>query len=262
MASEAKSGNQTETESKGISGVALAGLIIALISFVVFFISGFGYNWKIWSLGTAFQLLKYGAFGGIGGLVISIIGIVITSLRHNRTGIGISFVGIIAGLIVTATFGYFYHRATTAPPIHDITTDIENPPDFIALVPIRANAPNETIYPGGKTAKLQRENYPDIKPLYLDVSKEEAFNRALAAAKKMSWWKIQATDSSSGHIEATSTIPWFGFKDDIVVRVTADNTSGKSRIDVRSVSRLGKSDIGENARRIHKYMDEIRALTP
>ena len=69
-------------------------------------------------------------------------------------------------------------------------------------------------------------------------------------------WEIVASDPKSLRIEATDTTPWFGFKDDVVVRL-ANSPSG-SKIDVRSVSRVGKSDVGTNARRIKAYLDRVR----
>ncbi|MGZ4877228.1 MAG: DUF1499 domain-containing protein, partial [Candidatus Angelobacter sp.] len=89
-----------------------------------------------------------------------------------------------------------------------------------------------------------------------DVPPAQAFDRAAAAAHGMKW-EMVATDPAQGRIEATATTFWFGFKDDIVVRIAADGNG--SRVDVRSLSRIGKSDVGANARRVRDYLAKVKA---
>jgi hypothetical protein len=148
-------------------------------------------------------------------------------------------------------------QARSVPPIHDITTDTLEPPEFIAILPLRAGAANPPGYAGEEVARLQREAYPDIRSYRLDAGADIAFERALAAARKMGW-EIVAADPATGRIEATATTFWYGFKDDVVVRVGADN--GGSVIDVRSKSRVGRSDLGANASRIRTYLETIKRI--
>jgi uncharacterized protein (DUF1499 family) len=111
-----------------------------------------------------------------------------------------------------------------------------------------------TTYPGAETAAKQQSGYPDIRPLELGVPPDAAFARALDAAKSTGW-EIVASDAARGRIEATATTPWFGFHDDVVIRVTPTPTG--SRIDVRSLSRVGKGDFGTNAKRIRAYLAKL-----
>jgi uncharacterized protein (DUF1499 family) len=104
-------------------------------------------------------------------------------------------------------------------------------------------------------AVKQRAAYPDIKTAILSVPPNEAFARALDAARALGW-RIVAEVPAEGRIEATDTTFWFGFTDDIVIRVTA--AGYRSLVDVRSVSRVGRSDVGTNAKRIRAF---IRRLT-
>jgi uncharacterized protein (DUF1499 family) len=147
-------------------------------------------------------------------------------------------------------------RADRVPPIHDITTDLADPPAFEAVLPLRQDAPNPSEYGGDSIAAQQREAYPDLGPLTLDLPLDAAFRRAQEAARDMGW-EIVDSDPARGRIEATATTPWFGFKDDVVVRVRPED--GGSRVDVRSVSRVGRSDVGTNARRIREYLEELSA---
>jgi len=123
------------------------------------------------------------------------------------------------------------------------------------VLPLRATAPNSAEYGGPEIAAQQRAAYPDIQPIVLPLAPTEAFQRALGAAREMGW-EIVATDSAAGRIEATATTFWYGFKDDVVIRLTL--TDGGTRVDVRSESRVGGSDIGTNARRIREYVKRLQ----
>jgi uncharacterized protein (DUF1499 family) len=139
--------------------------------------------------------------------------------------------------------------------IHDITTDTENPPQFVALLPVRQKTWNGPEYGGEQIAAEQRRAYPEIRPVTLGEAPGRAFERALATAYSMGW-EIADASAAEGRIEATATSRWLRFKDDVVIRV-APQGSG-SRIDVRSKSRIGRSDFGANAKRIREY---VRKLT-
>ncbi len=243
-----------------ISRTLLAGVLIALISLVVFFASGFGYQWDLWGLGKAFQLFKWGAVGGLSGLLLTTVGAAMSHFSTTFRVASMTWIGIIAGLIVAGTAVYFIVRARTAPSIHDITTDTSNPPEFIELKDIREEAPNEVEYAGSEVAEIQKEHYPDIQPLFLDMSVPEAFDKAAESARSMRW-KIHAIDRENHRIEATHQIMWFGFKDDVVIRVRRDSARNRTRVDMRSASRIGKGDLGENARRIKRYMSTLRSMT-
>ncbi len=134
--------------------------------------------------------------------------------------------------------------------IHDITTDTLNPPAFVALLETRRKCPNGADYGGPDVAAAQRTAYPDIRTRELAFPSDIAFQKALEAARKMGWEIVDA-NASEGRIEATATTFLFRFKDDVVIRITPAGAA--SRIDIRSVSRVGKSDLGANARRIRRF---------
>ena len=146
------------------------------------------------------------------------------------------------------------NQAFSVPAIHDITTDTENPPIFVAIVPLRANAPNTLDY-SSEVAAQQKAAYPEIQPLRLELVPDVAFTQAHEAAKGQGW-EIVDTDRSAGRIEATDTTFWYGFKDDVVVRLTPEGSA--TRVDVRSVSRVGLGDVGKNASRIREYLKALQ----
>ena len=164
-------------------------------------------------------------------------------------------------MILTVTIVFILGVATCAklaggaPPIHDITTDTSDPPLFVDVLPLRASARNSADYGGSRVALLQRAAYPDIVPIDLALAPAAAFAKARAAANAMGW-AIVAADSSAGRIEATATTRVFRFRDDVVIRIRPRD--GGSRLDIRSVSRIGGSDLGKNASRIREFIVRLR----
>jgi uncharacterized protein (DUF1499 family) len=135
-------------------------------------------------------------------------------------------------------------------PINDITTDLEEPPRFAAVVAARPPHANSVEHGGAAVAARQRKAYPEIRPIETALSPDEAFSRAVEVAEKMGW-EIIARDTAARVIEAVDTTAIFRFKDDIVVRVRA--AAEGSRVDLRSASRIGRSDLGKNAARIIEF---------
>jgi uncharacterized protein (DUF1499 family) len=143
-----------------------------------------------------------------------------------------------------------------AAPIHDISTDTLNPPEFIAVAKLRGPDDNPVEYSGAATAALQATAYPEIETIVLLDPRSFVFETALEVATDMGW-EIVASDIETGRIEATATTPFVGFKDDVVIRVQAK--SAETHVDVRSKSRFGKGDMGANAKRILAYKDRLLA---
>lgn len=217
--------------------------------------AGLGTRWGAWHFRTGFMLLTWAAYGAVAAAVLGLVALIANHSSGKATVLALA--SITLGILVAGIPWQMKQRAQQVPPIHDITTDTENAPAFVAIVPLRRNAPNSTEYGGASVAAQQRKAYPDLRPLVVNVPPEAAFQRALRAARKEGWHIVDSRPDQ-GRLEATDTTLWFGFKDDIVVRVTS--LDGGSRIDVRSVSRVGKSDIGTNAARIRNYLLKIQRI--
>jgi uncharacterized protein (DUF1499 family) len=230
------------------------GLGIALFSAAALALSGPGYRMGWFGLQTAFAVMRWAAYGGIVAIGVMVLGAFVGQRSGNRLVLVLG--GMLVGLVVIGVPWYWLRTARRVPPIHDITTDTANPPSFVAILPLRESAPNPATYGGPDVARLQKEGYPNLRPVILNEPHDQAFQKARAAAHSMGW-DIVASDAAQGRIEATATTFWFGFKDDIVVRVTTDH--GESRIDIRSVSRVGRSDVGTNAGRIEAYEAKLKA---
>ena len=196
-------------------------------------------------LGLAFLLLAAGFLAAaVSGLLLVLRMVRQTGLRDREAGAALAAVVVVGALPLAALLS-----GGGAPPIHDITTDTDDPPAFVAAVAL--NAPGRTDYDPA-VAEQQRAAYPDIAPAMLPAAPADAFDRALAVVEEMGW-ELLADDAATLRIEATDRSFWFGFPDDVVVRVAADGEAG-SRVDVRSLSRVGVGDLGVNARRVRAFV--------
>jgi uncharacterized protein (DUF1499 family) len=230
--------------------VALLAVVFALMAAL----AGFGSRWELWTFRTGFSLLRWAAYGGMAVVFLSLVALVAVR-RGPRRGALLALFALAVGLLLVVIPWQWQARARSVPPIHDITTDTENPPAFVSVAPLRADAPNSMEYGGPEVAAHQRAAYPDIRPLVLDLPMATAFDRALEAVEEMDW-QLVAADSTEGRIEATDQTFWFGFKDDIVIRLAP--IGARTVVDVRSLSRVGGGDAGTNARRVRGYLDELR----
>ncbi|MBB3191352.1 DUF1499 domain-containing protein [Halomonas cerina] len=234
----------------------LVGLGVILLALAALLMGGAGpaYRWEWVSLSTSFSVLRQGAHlavaaGGVGLLAL----IVAVFCRRWRPALAGALV-MVAGVAMVAQPWQLMQRAQVVPPIHDITTDTQNPPAFEALAAAREAAPNAVAYPGEATARQQRAGYPRLGPITLEMPLDRAMAAAEATAREMGWEIAAVTER---RLEATATTRWFGFKDDVAIRLT--ETGNGVRVDVRSASRVGRSDLGTNAARIQAYLEALAA---
>jgi uncharacterized protein (DUF1499 family) len=201
-----------------------------------------------WQVGLGMFVVA-AVLAGIGGLIS------LVALLRRRGGL-MAVIAAAAGVAAFAVPAAIIAMGSSVPPINDITTDTANPPQFVVITAVTRGADAAPIGYDPAFAAQQTAAYPDVKPLIVQLPPAEVFPKMLEAAKAMDW-AIVASDPATGRIEATATVPWWGFKDDIVVVMTPDGTG--TRIDVRSKSRVGKGDLGVNAQRIKDYLGKISA---
>ncbi len=235
--------------------VSCVGLTLSMISLLCLGVSGPGYRLGLWGYKTGISFVKYSGFISLAAVLVCVVGLALWYWEAASEGRTYALIGLVVGGCVLALMLKWKHNLNSVPYIHDISTDTENPPLFVAILPLRIQADNPAAYGGAELAKQQHIGYPDLKSGSMSIPPAKAFPLALQAANAMGW-KIVDSDPESLRIEATDTTCWFGFKDDVVVRLTPLPTG--SRIDVRSVSRVGKSDLGTNARRIKAYLARMK----
>lgn len=229
-------------------------LLLAVVAALLLLAAGPGTRFGFWEYGTGFLLMRWAFFGGVAAALLAVVLLVVPRTRRAAAPL-LAAALVIGGLTAWVPWNGL-QTVRSLPFIHDITTDTDDPPVFVAVLPLRADAANPPEYPGAEVAAQQREAYPEVQPIEAALTPAEAFARAEAVARDMGW-EIVAAVPEEGRLEATATTFWFGFKDDVVIRVRP--TAEGSRVDLRSKSRVGRSDVGANAARIRDFLEAFRA---
>jgi len=231
-------------------------LVTSMVAVVLLFASPLGYKYGVAELMPSFAslllALTLAVIVFVGGLIMTVVA--------NRKGLirdrQFLLVAVAISLIPMIAIAPPIAKYRSVPPIHDISTDGLNPPTFDVVIGLRAEAPNDLEYgseqdSAAALAKLQQAAYPQIVTLESDLSVPEAVAQAALVLAQQDL-EVVNVDVDNGRVEAVATTFWFGFKDDLVVRIQPTHTG--SKIDVRSVSRVGQSDLGANAARIAKFL--------
>ena len=253
------SGGKLEARASAGAGASWIALGLGALALLAVPIAGFGTKHGYWG----WQQGLYGGFftALFDAVAALLVGVSALFRALTRGGRGRAVIRAVASLVIgLSALGIFVYwtqiELPSVPRIHDISTDSADPPAFVTLAETRKHLPppvNPTGYDPADAAQ-QAKGYPDIKPALLDMPPAAAFAKALVAAKAVGW-QVVASDAKAGRIEATQTSFWMGFTDDIVIRVRADGN--KSKVDVRSQSRVGGSDFGANAKRIRRYLQQL-----
>ena len=203
-----------------------------------------------------FYLFRYGFYVAAGAIALGLACVVPTRPGGRRRGFVAAVLAVVIGFSAASAPFVMFLQAVGSPRINDISTDTSDPPPFVVTLDMRRDAVTPAAYPGKSAAEQQHAAYPEIVPIDLGLSPAEAFKKVDAVATEMGW-EVVARAPNDGRLEAIATTSWFGFHDDIVVRIRPDG-SGGSKVDIRSKNRVGRSDFGANARRIREFSEELR----
>lgn len=232
----------------------LITMALAVGAFVMVVGAGPGTKHGLWPWMVGLTMLKWATYLGMLAAAVAAVLVLLLAVPRWRARPWIPLVALCIALAAIAPPLILLSQAKQVPPIHDITTDVTDPPAFVALAELRGKEPNGAAYGGPEVAAQQQKAYPDIRTVLVKAAPREAHQAAIDAARSLGW-EVIASDAASGRVEATDTTGWFGFKDDVVVRVRPEGSG--SRIDVRSVSRVGKSDLGANAKRVRQFLAKV-----
>lgn len=222
---------------------------LVLVVLIPIFIVSYRAGWldlQSGFLGASFLILAAAAFAVV-GVFVALWGMVKVKVMPGAIGTVLLGALPLAAMVKLVLSGGF-----SVPPIHDISTDVFNPPNFKTVKELRAKTDNSLEYGGAKLVAQQQQAYPNVKTIETDLSLPEAHKRALAVVTDMGW-KVVAEDAQTGHIEAVVSSAVFGFKDDVVVRSRVAEQGVV--VDLRSASRVGISDLGANAKRILSFSE-------
>ena len=236
------------------SRLAVIGLLVALASAAAMVFSGFGYRLDLYHFRVGFAILRWAFWFALAGALLSAAGLVIAGARPRRTLLA-AVIGTVVGVGAAYIPWSLKQTAEALPYIHDISTDTANPPEFVAAAKLRKPGDHPVTYDGKEVADLQRKAYPDLVSLTTSAPREKVFEAAKAAIASMGM-QVADADLAQGRIEANQSSLLYGFTDDMVVRIAsgADGT----KVDVRSKSRVGRSDLGQNAKRIRAFVQRLK----
>ena len=254
--------------------VQRGALALAVLAPLTFILAGLGARIGLWSWGFGLGTLtrELGPLLLFGAIVAGLLAVLLGLLVKPRRGLWTGVLAVLVGVIGFGRLASVQNTVASLPFIHDVTTDTQDPPTFGAAIMAERGALEgvNTVDYAGKTAPftkpdgtrgeklvsaLQTQAYPEIRTLVVSEPPDIVFGRAEERARAMGW-TIKETDPASGRIDATDTTFWYGFKDDVTIRLRPA-AGGGTRVDVRSVSRVGGSDIGANAKRISAFLDAM-----
>jgi hypothetical protein len=225
-----------------------------------------GTRLNFWDYGTGLTILFPAVVLALIGSLAGIVWITSALRRNDSQGWRYGVLGLAGSLVVAFIPLNQLRLYLISPPIHDISTDVEYAPPFVALLPQRVGATNGADYDGMKlvdyggrkthVAAAQKKAYPDIRADGVLEKPAVLFWHAFETAKRMSGWNIVAFDEKSGMIEASATSAWFGLTSDIAIRVKPAGRLG-ARLDIRSKSRTGENDMGMNATIVRDYIKAV-----
>ncbi len=235
--------------------LVVIGLVVALASAAAMVLSGIGYRLDLYHFRVGFAILRWAFWFALAGAVLSVAGLAISAGKPGRILVA-ALIGTAVGLVAAYVPWSWKQTADALPYIHDISTDTTNPPEFVAAARLRKPSDHAVSYDGKEVADLQQKAYPDLITLTTKAPGEKVFEAAKAAIASMGMHLVDA-DPSQGRIEANQTSLLYGFTDDMVVRI-APGANG-TKVDVRSKSRVGRSDLGQNAKRIRTFLQKLQA---
>lgn len=220
-------------------------LIAGVLALLLLLLSGPLYQADILGLMEAFLAMRIALILGAVAILLALVQVIFMRKTISWSATGVAVLCAAVAIFMPLSM---MNKAKSVPPIHDITTDLVNPPKFVAILALRADAPNPAAYQGEDIASQQREAYPELETQKYTQTTEQVFDAALAVVKRMGL-DVVSSDKTLGLIEAYDTTTFFGFVDDVVIRIQSDGQM--TMLDARSKSRVGISDIGKNAERLN-----------
>lgn len=233
--------------------LAAASLACGVLGLLLPMFGAIGTRTELWTFVTGLMFMPAGAGVAFVGVILGVIALL--RLRALGGRLVLSAHGAALSLLVGLYFGSSVLAVFSAVPLHNVSTDIDDPPTFTHAVTLRSENSNPLAYDSGNGA-LQSEAYPDVRPLVMALSRGELHGRVKRVLVEMGM-EVTRDDPVTGELEAVATTFWFGFKDDLVVRLR--DVEDGTRLDVRSVSRVGLSDLGANAERIVDLLNRVQA---
>jgi uncharacterized protein (DUF1499 family) len=240
-------------------------LVLSIGSVVFALIAAIGSGQGLWHFSGAFSVLRYAFYAAIAAALLGIIAAILARRSGERNLLAANIVAVLIALAFIIYLGLQVSTARSVPAIHDVTTNLDDMPEFTRLqvradnlekVPDMGKPELAALQPEARWKAIHREAYDDLKPVRVPWDVAETIRRSEALARQRGW-EIAKVDTAAGILEATDTTFFFRFKDDVVVRARPHPQGQGSVVDLRSISRVGGSDVGVNAKRIRSFLKDL-----
>lgn len=258
----------TEAAARGDWAGRLTGLALALslCGVAAALIASVGAGQGVWHFREGFTVLRYALFAAMAGGLIAIVALLLARRGGRRGLLGRNLLALVVALLFVGYLGNLIVTARSVPAIHDVATNLADLPQFSVLdvrddnlenVPDNDDPKLKVLDPESRWKALHRQAYGDLRPLRLNMSVPDVIAKAGALARERGW-EIAKVDPRAGILEATDTTLFFRFKDDVVLRARPHPVKGGTEVDMRSISRVGGSDVGVNAKRIRAFLQDLQ----
>jgi hypothetical protein len=243
--------------------VTWAALLLGVGAVVAALVAALGSAAEIWGFRAGLTSLRYLFWAAAAGAVLGLVGLVMA--RRRAKLMLANLVALVVALGFVLYLGNLVRTAKSVPAIHDVTTNLDDLPAFTRLkvradnlekIPDEGKPELKALAPEERWKALHRAHYGDLKTVRLASPPAETVRRAAALARDRGW-DVATVDAAAGTVEATETSRFFRFKDDVVVRVRPA-PGGGSLVDMRSISRVGGSDVGVNAKRVRSFLADLQ----
>jgi hypothetical protein len=257
---------QADSKTNWARWITIAALLFGVGGAAAALIAAIGAGQGAWHFRGGFTVLRYAFFAAIAGGVLGLIGLV-AARRARRAKLMLpNLIAVVAALGFVLFLGAQIRTARTVPAIHDISTNLNDVPQFTRLkvrednlegIPDMDRAELKAMAPEARWKAIHREAYGDIRTVRVPMNLEDTIRRAGQLARDRGW-EIANEDGGAGILEATATSRFFRFKDDVVIRARPA-PGGGSLVDMRSISRVGGSDVGVNAKRVRAFLADLQS---
>ena len=246
--------------------ITIAALLFGIGGVAAALISAVGAGQGAWHFRGAFTVLRYAFFAAIAGAVLGLVGLVAARRARKAKLMLPNLLAVVVALAFVLFLGTQIRTARSVPAIHDVATNLEDLPQFTKLsvrpdnlekVPDMDRPDLKALAPEARWKAIHRESYGDLRTIRVPMNPQDAIRRAAALARSRGW-TIALEDPYRGLLEATDTSTFFRFKDDVVVRARSA-PGGGSEVDMRSISRVGGSDVGVNAKRVRAFLADLQS---
>ena len=249
-----------------VRALSIIAVVLSIGGIAAALVAAGGSGSGAWPFATGFMILRYAFFAAVAGGVLAVIAL-FAGRRLSGASAMLSFAALALSLVFGFYLGNLVATAKSVPAIHDVTTNVDDLPQFATLtvrpdnldnIPDMDRAELAAMAPEQRWKAVHRQAYGDLRTIRVATDVPTTLRRAEALAKARGW-EIAAADPQSGTLEATATSRFFHFRDDVAVRVRRDpGRGGGSLVDMRSISRVGASDVGVNAARVRTFIADLQ----